>query len=239
MTAAARSATRILVITAHPDDADVHAGGTIARWVDEGHDVHLVIATSGDKGHDDLMITRDEVVAMRQAEQRRAAAILGVQRLTFLDYEDGELAWAGPQLYAELTSLVRVERPDVVVTHDPYAGPPRYATYQLHPDHRAVGFAVIDVAYFRAPGPLYYPAHGRAGLGPHRVGELWLFMGDHHDHFVDIGTTFRQKVEAVRAHASQWGKHTDLEGFLRARAERVGEGHGMAMAEGFKRLLPT
>lgn len=238
MTASSQVARRILIITAHPDDADVHAGGTIARWVDDGADVRAVIATSGDKGHDDPSMTREQLVALRRGEQSEAAAILGVTRVTFLDYEDGDLAWAGPRLAEEVTRTIREVRPDIVLTHDPFAGPPRYATYQLHPDHRAVGSAVIDAVYFRAPGPLYYPDHAATGLAPHRVGELLLIMGDHQDHFVDIGTTFRRKLEAVRAHASQWGKHSDLEGFLRARAQRLGETQGIALAEGFKRLLP-
>lgn len=238
MTAASPAARRILIITAHPDDADVHAGGTIARWVDDGYEVRAVVATSGDKGHDDPSITREQLVALRRAEQRRAAAILGVTHVTFLDYEDGELAWAGPRLAEEITRTIREVRPDIVLTHDPFAGPPRYAPYQLHPDHRAVGFAVIDVVYFRAPGPLYYPDHSAAGLAPHRVGEMLLIMGDHHDHFVDISTTFTRKVEAVRAHASQWGQHPDLEGFLRRRAEEVGRLRGIPLGEVFKRLTP-
>lgn len=230
---------RILLITAHPDDADVHAGGTIARWVDDGHEVHSLIVTSGDKGHDDPGMTREQLVALRRAEQRRAAAILGVTHVTFLEYEDGELAWAGPGLAEDITRGIREVRPDIVLAHDPYAGPPRYATYQLHPDHRAVGFAAIDAVYFRAPGPLYYRVHSAAGLHPHRVAEVLLIMGDHHDHFVDITRTFGRKVEAVRAHASQWGQHPDLEAFLRNRAQRIGEAHGVALAEAFKRLLPT
>lgn len=234
----AQTPKRVLVITAHPDDADVHAGGTIARWADEGCQVDAVIASSGDKGHDDPMMTRDRVIALRRAEQRRAAAILGVQRVTFLDYEDGELAWAGPRLAEDVTRAIREVRPQIVLTHDPYAGPPRYATYQLHPDHRALGFAVIDAVYFRAPGPLYYPAQAAAGLVPHRPAELLLIMGEHHDHFVDITSTFGRKVEAVSAHVSQWGKHPDLEGFLRERARRMGEARRIALAEGFKRLVP-
>jgi LmbE family N-acetylglucosaminyl deacetylase len=229
---------RVLVIVAHPDDAEVHAGGTLARWVDEGRRVHLIVATSGDKGHDDPAITREGVVRLRRAEQETAARILGVQRVTFLDYEDGELAWAGPRLAEEITRLIRQERPDTVMSLDPYAGAPRYATYQLHPDHRAVGFAVIDAVYFRAPGPLYYPAHHTEGLRPHRVGECLLMMGDELDYFVDIAATFTRKLDAVRAHTSQWGRHRDLEGMLRARAERMGQPRGFPLAEGFKRLLP-
>lgn len=232
------SPRRVLIIVAHPDDADVHAGGTLARWADEGLALHAVLVTSGDKGTDDPTLARDRLIALRRAEQRRAADILGVQRVTFWDYEDGELAGAGPRLAEEITRLIRRDRPDRVVTHDPYAGAPRYATYQLHPDHRAVGLAVLDATYFRAPGPLYYPAHAAEGLLPHRVGEVWLIMGDHPDEFVDITGTFDRKLEAVRAHASQWGRHSDLDGFLRRRAEQMGRAAGLALAEAFKRLVP-
>jgi len=232
----ARMPRRILVITAHPDDADIHAGGSIARWLDEGDEVHSVLLTRGDKGHDDPRMTPDRLAALREAEQRSAAAILGEPRLTFLGYEDGELTWAGPGLAEEMTRLLRTERPDVVVTHDPYTGAPSYRQFQLHPDHRAVGLAVIDAVYFRAPGPLHYPAHAAAGLAPHGVNEILLMMGDHLDHGVDITATFERKVGAVRAHASQFGKHPDLEGFLRRWAERVGATFGVPLAEGFKRL---
>ena len=61
-------------------------------------------------------------------------------------------------------------------------------------------------------------------------------MGDHADHVVDITATFERKVRAVRAHASQFSKHPDLEGFLRRWAERVGDGVRVPLAEGFKRL---
>ncbi len=227
---------RILIMTAHPDDADIMAGGTVARWLDEGHEVGYVIFTRGDKGHDDPAMTPDAVAALREAEQRAAAATLGVSRVTFLHFNDGELAWAGPTLAEVATRLIRAERPHTVVTHDPYAGAPGYRVPQLHPDHRAVGAAVVDACYFRAPGPLYYPAHSTEGLAPHRVREILLMMSDHTDHAVDIGSTFARKVQAVRAHTSQFGKHSDLEGFLRGLATRAGASAGLPLAESFKRL---
>ncbi len=230
---------KILLMTAHPDDADIMAGGTVARWVDEGHDVHAVIFTRGDKGHDDPAMTPERVGALREAEQRAAATILGVPALTFLDFTDGDLSWAGAPLAEAATRLIRQARPDTIVTHDPYAGAPGYRVPQLHPDHRAVGAAVVDACYFRAPGPLYHPEHGLEGLAPHRVRELLLIMSDHADHVVDIASTFERKVRAVRAHASQFGKHPDLEGFLRGLAGRAGGASGVPLAEAFKRLTPS
>ena len=227
---------RILVITAHPDDADIQAGGTIAGWADEGQDVHYAILTRGDKGHDDPRMTPVEVAALREAEQRAAAEILGVKRLTFLDYGDGELAWAGPKLVEDLTRLIRAERPDIVVTHDPFAGAPGYREPQMHPDHRAAGAAALDAVYVRAAGPLFYPDQLAAGLAPHRVGEILLIMSDHLDHVVDVTATFERKVRAVQAHATQFAGRHDFGEFLRQWAERVGRPHGIGIAEGFKRL---
>jgi LmbE family N-acetylglucosaminyl deacetylase len=230
---------RILLITAHPDDADIMAGGSVARWIDEGHDVHSVIVTRGDKGHDDPGITSPQVATLREHEQRAAAVIIGGPRVTFLDFEDGELAGAAPALAMAATHLIREQQPDIIVTHDPFAGAPGYRVPQLHPDHRAVGAAVVDAGYFRAPGPVYYPAHAAAGLAPHRVREILLIMSDHVDHVIDISATFERKVSAVRAHASQFANHPDVEGFLRRLAERAGDGFGLPLAEGFKRLMPS
>jgi LmbE family N-acetylglucosaminyl deacetylase len=236
MATAARD-RRILIVTAHPDDADIMAGGTIAGWVDEGHEVHSVIFTRGDKGHDDPAMTSEAVAALSEVEQRTAATILGVSRLTFLDFADRELAWSAPQLAETATRLIRQERPGIVVTHDPYGGAPAYWEPQLHPDHRAVGLAVVEACYFRAPGPLFYPAHRSAGLAVHRVREIFLIMSDHVDHVVDIAATFERKVRAVREHATQFGRHPDLAGFLHRLAERHANARHTTLSEGFKRLV--
>jgi LmbE family N-acetylglucosaminyl deacetylase len=181
-------------------------------------------------------MTPESVGALREAEQRAASALLGGPRLTFLDFQDGELAWVGPALAEVATRLVRQERPDIVLTHDPFVGAPGYRVPQMHPDHRAAGAAALEACYFRAPGPLYYPQHGAAGITPHRVREVLLMMSDNVDHVVDISDTFERKVHAVRAHASQFGRHPDLERFLRGMAQRAGEATHLALAEGFKRL---
>lgn len=231
---------RFLVLTAHPDDADIMAGGTLARWADEGHEVRSIIFTRGDKGHDDPGMNAEAVAVLREAEQRAAAECLGLPQPMFLDgFSDGELAWATLALAEVATRLVRQERPDIIVTHDPFGGAPGYRVPQLHPDHRVVGEAVVEACYFRAPGPLYFPAHRIEGLNPHRVRELFLIMSDHADYVVDIAATFDRKLRAVREHTSQFGNHPDLEGFLRGLAQRAGAAAGVPLGEAFKRLTPS
>ena len=109
-----RASQHVLVITAHPDDADVHAGGTLARWVDEGHRIHSVVVTDGDKGPDDPSMTAIQVADLRRAEQQASADILGIHQVTFLGYEDGALSWHGARLSEDVTRLIRQQRPEVV-----------------------------------------------------------------------------------------------------------------------------
>jgi len=133
-----------------------------------------------------------------------------------------------------LTGLIRQQRPDVIITHDPFAGLSRYEVCYLHPDHHAAGQAAVEAAFFCAGGPLFYPEQIAAGLAPHRVAALYLVMSDAPDSCVDIGDTFAAKVAAIQAHQSQWGKQPDLEGFFRRMAEQSGARWGVPLAEAFR-----
>ena len=82
---------RVMVVTAHPDDSEFGAGGTIARLVREGKQVVYVIATRGDKGSSDRTMTPERLAAIRTEEQQNAARTLGVSHVEFLGYPDGEL----------------------------------------------------------------------------------------------------------------------------------------------------
>ena len=80
---------RILVIQAHPDDADISCGGTIASWAKEKREVHYVLCTSGNRGSNDPVMTPERLGPLREQEEQNAADILGVKSLTFLRHEDG------------------------------------------------------------------------------------------------------------------------------------------------------
>ncbi|MEL7674938.1 MAG: PIG-L family deacetylase, partial [Chloroflexota bacterium] len=159
---------RVMGIFAHPDDPEFFCGGTFAKWAAEGREVIFVLATSGDKGSGDFSLTSEALVQMREAEERAAAAQLGVQDVIFLRYPDGELQ-PTLDLRRQLTRLIRLKRPDIVVTNDPTA---RWygTTYLNHPDHRAIGDAALDAVFPAARDHLNFPELYRdEGLQPHKV----------------------------------------------------------------------
>jgi len=227
-------AMQVMVVAAHPDDIERHCGGAVARWTREGCGVVFVLCTSGNRGSEDPERTPEQLAALREAEQREAAALLGVTEVVFLRHDDGDVAFVLPQLREELVRLLRTYRPARVLTHDPFVRS-GYLPYQLHPDHRAAGDAALQAAYPCAGGPLFYPAQVAAGLTPHKVQELYLFMTDAPDTCVDVTDTFADKLQAARAHRSQHS--AALEQRLRERAEALGRAQGMRLAEGFKRVV--
>jgi LmbE family N-acetylglucosaminyl deacetylase len=228
------SAQRVMVIVAHPDDAEIQCGGTIARLVRQGAVLSYVLCTSGNRGASDPAMTSDQLAALREVEQLTAAVRLGVTDITFLRFDDGDLAYNAQPLRGQLTKLIRQQRPEVIVTHDPFAGLTRYAICHLHPDHRATGQAVFEAAFFCAGGPLFYPDQIAAGVSAHQIAALYLVMSDTPDGYTDISDTFAAKVAAIEAHDSQWGKQPDLEGFFRRMAEQAGARWGVPLAEGFR-----
>lgn len=225
--------SRALVITAHPDDAEFIAGGTIARMAAMGWDVTIAIATSGDKGTRDEQLRPQELAAMREAEQRAAAEVLGIKRCIFLGYPDGFLI-EGPELRGHIVLLIRTLRPDVIVTWDGFR--PGFN----HTDHRVVGRAVRDALYPAAHDPHYYPEHRRAGAGPWRTAEALFAASDEADYHVDIGPYIERKVDAILCHKSQVeGSRDEMLKRMRerARADRTRRKQtGYDFAESFKRI---
>lgn len=218
---------RVMVVVAHPDDAEFSSAGTIARFSEAGFYVVVVVCTSGDKGTARRDISSPELAALREGEQLEASRRLGVAVTEFLRGGDGELE-PNLELREKIVRMIRKHRPDIVITHDPFR------PYALHPDHRAVGTATVDSIYPTARDPLYFPEHLESGLEPHKVAELWLYGSESPDKFVDTSTTINRKVEALKAHASQVGTAETLDERMRERAANVGKDAGLPMAEAFK-----
>lgn len=223
------SYSSIMVVVAHPDDADFSSGGTIARFTEEGFRAVIVLCTSGDKGTDRRDISREELAATREREQLEASQRLGVEVTEFLRGGDGELM-PDLELRGKIVRMIRKHRPDIVITHDPFR------PYSLHPDHRAVGTATVDAVYPTARDPLYFPEHLEEGFEPHKVAELWLYGSDVPDKFIDVSTTIDRKIHALKAHESQVGGSETLDERIRQRAIERGKEHGLPMAESFKTI---
>jgi LmbE family N-acetylglucosaminyl deacetylase len=217
---------RILVIMAHPDDAESFCGGTMARLAAEGRELHYLLITKGDKGSHDPAMTPEQLSAIRVDEQRQAARILGVQAVTFLDgYYDGAIE-PNLALRQELTFHLRTWRPDVVFTFDPWK------RYELHPDHRAAGICTVD-ALAVARDPMTYPEQLQGGITYHNVQQAYFFNTDQPNHWVDISEVIDTKIAARCAHESQVNPANHPSGYLRRWGTEAGAAKGYLFAEAF------
>lgn len=231
-----RDAERVLVVTAHPDDVDFGAAGTVASWTKSGVDVAYCICTSGDAGgFDDT--PRQRMRVLREEEQRAAASAVGVSDVTFLGYPDGRLT-VSIELRRDISREIRRHRPDRVLTQSPEIFWQRIVA--SHPDHRAVGEATLAAVYPDARNPYAHPELLEdEGLEAWAVPELWLMASplERINHFVDVTDTFDAKVAALRAHRSQTGHLDGLEDMLREWLGMVAQRGGLPdgrLAEAFQ-----
>ncbi len=226
---------RVLVVTAHPDDVDFGAAGTVARMTDAGVTVTYCLATDGEAGGDDRSMARRDMAALRRDEQRAAAAAVGVTDLTFLGHPDGRLV-PTLGLRRDISRVIRRLRPQLVIAQSPERRWDRI--YASHPDHLAAGEAAVAAVYPDARNPFAHPELLDEGLEPWTVPELWL-MATEPTVAVDITATFDRKVAALGCHRSQVGDGGHLDGLVRPWAERTGTDAGLhagGLAEGFLRV---
>ena len=222
---------QVMVVTPHPDDAEFGVAGTMVRWVKEGKDAVYVVCTNGDKGTKDIKIKPKELAKTREKEQRAAAELLGVREVIFLRHPDQSLEDT-PEFRKEIVRLIRMYRPETVVTADPYR------RYLWHRDHRITGQVVLDAVFPYARDHLAYPELLDEGLQPHKVSEVFLWAsGDDINYRSDITTTFDIKLKALSCHKSQVGNEISPEmmGRLRVWAETMAEGEKFKLAEAFHR----
>lgn len=250
----------VLVITAHADDMEFMAGGTIAKLAAFGYEVHVVIATNSERGTLDPDADERVIARTRREEARRSARRLGISDdIAFLGYEDGGLSEVPlNELRERCMHAIRRVRPHILFTWDPWA------PYEEHPDHRQVGLAATEAAAF-SHFPLYHPEHRREGLEPHLVSERYFFAKSPRDvnKAVDITDYIDRKVDALCEHACQMEmtvadlqmqlaasgldvprvREADpkqyrplIEDQVRAWARANGRRHGMQYAEEFRRV---
>jgi LmbE family N-acetylglucosaminyl deacetylase len=206
---------RVLIVTAHPDDVDFGAAGTVATWTDAGIEVAYCVLTRGDAGgFDDT--PRERMPQLRESEQRAAAQAVGVKDVTFLDFPDGRL-YVTDELRRDITRQIRRVRPQRVVCHSPERNWVRVAA--SHPDHRAAGEAALCAVYPDARNRFAHPELlAEEGLAEWAVSEVWMMAAPMAllNHFVDITDHMDRKIAALRSHVSQTSHMQDPQGMLRA-----------------------
>ena len=220
-----------LAVYAHPDDADVAAGGALATWAKQGASTHLLIVCDGAKGSHAASAQVGSIRERRAEELASAASLLGVTSVTCLERRDGEFQ-NDEELRRTLVTHVRLLQPDVVLGPDPTAtffG----GVYVNHRDHRETGWALLDAVAPASAMPLYFPEAGAA----HVVSHL-LLSGTHEpDVVVDISLAMEDKVKAVLAHRSQLGDDpSGVRSILLNRAQQAGRDISVTFGESFRHL---
>lgn len=204
---------RVLVVTAHPDDVDFGAAGTVANMTDAGIEVVYCLVTDGQAGGFDHSIPRTEMAAIRREEQTKAAAEVGVKRLIFLGHMDGEVV-ADMRLRHDISAVIREIRPQVVITQNPVRN--LDSTYGSHPDHIATGEATMCAVYPDARNPFAFAGQPCAELDDWAVDEVWVMLGTDAQDFIDITSQLNRKIRALRCHESQHRDPDAMEERVRA-----------------------
>ena len=230
---------RVLVVTAHPDDVDFGTAGTVAAFTAAGVDVTYCVVTNGEAGGSDRAMARADMAALRQDEQRAAAAVVGVSDVRFLGHPDG-MVQATTDLRRDISRVIRDVRPQRVVTQSPDRN--WDFIYASHPDHLAAGEAAVDAVYPDSRNPFAHPELlDVEGLEPWTVSELWLMgPGGKPGIAVDTTATVERKVAALLCHKSQIpdpdGVSARILDWARAAGETAGLTEG-SLAELF-RVIP-
>ena len=222
---------QVMVVTPHPDDAEYGVAGTVVRWVNQGKEVVYVVCTNGDKGTSDARVKPEELAKTREEEQIAAANLLGVREVIFLRHPDQGLENT-PEFRKEIVRLIRMYRPETVVTADPYR------RYIWHRDHRMTGQVTLDAIFPYARDVFSYPDLTKEGLDPHKVKEVLLWGTEDVNYRSDITETFDVKLSALQCHKSQVGHIPlqELEERLRERHSSLAQGEQYELAEGFHRV---
>ena len=221
---------RALVITAHPDDVDFGAAGSVANMTDVGVEVVYCLVTDGDAGGFDQTIPRPEMAQLRREEQTRAAKEVGVERLIFLGFGDGRVEY-NLALREALSRVIREVRPQRVVTQSPYLSLSRI--YASHPDHVATAQAAMAAVYPDARNPFAYPGLLAEGLEPWSVPEVWTmsFTGGDPEavvHVEDVTANVDRKIRALMRHETQHVDPAGIEARVRGWMQMNAQRHGLA-----------
>jgi LmbE family N-acetylglucosaminyl deacetylase len=221
---------RAVAVVAHPDDLEYGVAAAIARWTRQGRHLSYALATAGEAGIEGM--APDVVGPLRQEEERRSAALVGVTDVDFLGHRDGLVEYGVP-LRRDIAAAIRKHRPDVVIT----------MSFDLtwgddgpvnHADHRAVGLATLDACRDAANSWLF-PEAGAAWNG---VKAMYVAGSANPTHYVDVTDTIDAGVASLREHKAYLdglGQDFDPDEFLRNMAGFIGLAAGVDYAVGLHR----
>ncbi|MDA0733557.1 MAG: PIG-L family deacetylase [Chloroflexi bacterium] len=224
---------RVLVVTPHPDDAEIWCGGTLASWIKQGAEVHYLLCTDGGRGTDRPGISSKELSAIREQEQLDAARILGVKNVVMLHRPDGELEDTS-DFRKDIVRQIRLVKPEVVLSTEPYR-----ENFAWHRDHRITGQVTLDAVFPYARDHLHFgELWSEEGLEPHKTGTMLFWGTERPDTFIDITQTLDQKIQSIKAHQSQMNGRSEAEilEFLKGRARDAGLENGHEYAEAFRKV---
>ncbi|HSX39071.1 MAG TPA: PIG-L family deacetylase [Candidatus Saccharimonadales bacterium] len=202
---------KILFVFSHPDDAEISAGGTIARLVAAKKSVCIVKMTFGNKGSRQEIVSEKELATQRLNEDIMAMSILGLkaENNVYLELPDGAIEDDEKSL-EKLVRIVRKFKPEIIVTHNPEDIIIRWSegvNWINHRDHRNTAKLAVDAAYPYSRDLLFFPHQiENEGLGSHIVAEfLFTDYFDHRDTVaIDVTDYIDTKVKALSAHSSQY-----------------------------------
>lgn len=203
---------RIMVVMAHPDDAELYAGGTIARLLATGREVAVVKVTMGDKGSRQEKISQEKLAGLRLEEDTNAMHALGIsdENNIYLKFEDGTVDNSMDVIKA-IAGEIRKFKPDAIITHNPENIIIRFAkdiNWVNHRDHRNTGKSAIDAAYPYSRDLLFFPDQLENGLTSHICTEFLLV--DYYDHpdvvAFDVTDFIQTRVTAHAKHSSQYSQ---------------------------------
>ena len=225
----------VLAVFAHPDDAEICAGGAMAKWATTGREVHLLILTNGDRGSGDPTASREELAATRRRETEAALEVLGLASARVLSTHDGELENTSI-LREAVTRRIREVRAETVVSCDPTAVFFENRYYN-HSDHRTAGWVALDSCFPGSGNPHFFSEQLGEGLQTQDVFDVWLGWSNEPNRTEDVTGFFDVKIQALARHASQLTEGIRfVDEFLRKDAVRAGETIGVEHAEEFRVL---
>jgi LmbE family N-acetylglucosaminyl deacetylase len=225
----------VLGIFAHPDDAEIAAGGTMAKWVDAGREVHLLVLTNGDRGSQDPELDRAELARIRSRETQEAGNVLGLASVRILGLHDGDLVNV-VEVREQVVRRIREVRAETVLSVDPTAVFFRNSYYN-HSDHRNAGWVALDSAFPGSGNPHFFPEHLGDGLGVQDITDVWLSWTNEPNHTEDVTEAWRRKINALARHDSQLSEGIAyFERFLVEEAAEAGKKVGAERGEEFRVL---